>query len=77
MTGKPLQVEALSVPVGTVIAMWTFAAHGVNSRLPNSDTRWCVVYAYRNPGLPSRARWISDEYAKRRIPGAEGLLSLY
>jgi hypothetical protein len=35
------------------------------------------VYAYRNPGLPSNARWISEEYEKRRIPGAEGLLSLY
>jgi hypothetical protein len=76
-TGASLKVEALSVPSGTVIAMWTFAAHGVNPRLPNSDTRWCVVYAYRNPGLPSRARWISPEYEKRRIPGAGGLMSLY
>jgi hypothetical protein len=77
ITGESLQVEALSVPSGTVITMWTFAAHGVNPRLPKSDTRWCVVYAYRNPGLPSRARWISPEYEKRRISGAEGLLHLY
>ena len=77
ITGEPLAIEALSMPSGTVIAMWTFAAHGVNPRQSNSDTRWCVVYAYRNPGLPSNARWISEEYEKRRIPGAEGLLSLY
>ena len=76
-TGEPFQIEAPSVLSGTVIAMWTFAAHGVNPRLPDSDTRWCVVYAYRNPGLPSNARWISEEYEKRRVPGAEGLLSLY
>ena len=29
------------------------------------------------PGLPSNARWISEEYEKRRIRGAESLLSLY
>ena len=77
ITDDPLQIHALSAPPGTVIAMWTFAAHGVNPRQPSSDTRWCVVYAYRNPGLPSNARWISEEYEKRRVPGAEGLLSLY
>ncbi len=77
ITGEPLAIEALSMSSGTVIAMWTFAAHGVNPRQANSDTRWCVVYAYRNPGLPSNARWISEEYEKRRIPGVEGLLSLY
>ena len=77
VTGEPLQIHSLSMPPGTVIAMWTFAAHGVNPRQPGSDTRWCVVYAYRNPGLPSNARWISEEYEKRRVRGAEGLLSLY
>ena len=76
-TGEPLQIEALSTSSGSVIAMWTFAAHGVSPRKPGSDTRWCVVYAYRNPGRPSNARWISDAYEKRRIPGAEGLMSLY
>ncbi len=77
LTSEPFRIEALSVPSGTVIAMWTFAAHGVTPRKPGSDTRWCVVYAYRNPGLPSQARWISEDYEKRRIPGAEGMMSLY
>jgi hypothetical protein len=36
-----------------------------------------VVYAYRNPGRPSGARWISEEYEKKPIIGAEGLMSLY
>ena len=55
----------------------TTGLHAVNPRRPGSDVRQCVVYAYRNPGQPSRARWISADYEKRRIRGAEGLLSLY
>jgi hypothetical protein len=77
MTGEPLQIEQLTAPPATVVLMWTHAAHAVNPRLPNSPTRWCVVYAYRNPGRPSLARWISPAYEKKVIPGAEGLLSLY
>ncbi len=76
-TGEPLEIQALSVPSGTVVAMWTHAAHAVNPRKPNSDTRWCVVYAYRNPGKPSGARWITPEFEQKPIPGAEGLMSLY
>jgi len=76
-TGEPLKIEALSAPPGTVIVMWTHALHGVNPRKEDSETRWTVVYAYRNPGLSSSARWISEDFEKKIIPGAEGLLSLY
>lgn len=76
-TGKPLEIQALSVPHGTVILMWTHAAHAVTPRKQDSDTRWTVVYAYRNPGKPSGARWISHEFEQKPIPGAEGLMSLY
>jgi hypothetical protein len=74
--GAPLEIEALSVPPGTVIAMWTHALHGVSPRV-GQDTRWAVVYAYRNPGLPSRARWLSSAFEQRDLPGAEGLMGLY
>ena len=77
MTGEPLEIQELSVPAGTVILMWTHAAHAVSPRRANSDTRWAVVYAYRNPGRPSRARWLTPEFERKRIPGAEGLMSLY
>jgi len=77
VTGAPLQIEPLAVPPATVILMWTHAAHAVNPRLPDSPTRWAVVYAYRNPGRPSRARWISEAYEKKLISGAKGLMSLY
>ena len=77
VTGEPLAIQELSAPSGTVVLMWTHAAHAVSPRHANSDTRWGVVYAYRNPGRPSLARWITPEYEKKRIPGAEGLMSLY
>ena len=76
-TGQPLEIEALSAPPGTVALMWTHAAHAVSPRKADSDTRWCVVYAYRNPGRPSGARWINPEFERKPIPGAEGLMSLY
>ncbi len=77
LTGEPLEIQDLSVPDGTVVLMWTHAAHAVSPRQPSSDTRWTVVYAYRNPGRPSAARWISKEFEYKRIYGAEGLMSLY
>jgi hypothetical protein len=76
LTGEPLQIEQLAAPPATVALMWTHAAHAVNPK-QSTATRWCVVYAYRNPGRPSEARWISEAYEKKVIPGAEGLLSLY
>ena len=75
-TGEPLEIQALSVPPGTVVLMWTHAAHAVTPRKQDSDTRWTVVYAYRNPGRPSGARWITPEFERKPIPGAEGLMSL-
>ena len=61
--------------------MWTYAAHGVSARRPDSDTRWTVVYAYRNPGKLSGARWISQEYEdQRRFASSsplKDLISLY
>ncbi len=76
-TGEPLEIEALSAPSGTVALMWTHAAHAVSPRKEDSDTRWCVVYAYRNPGRPSRARWLTPEFERKPIPRSEGLMSLY
>ena len=77
MTMEPLEIQDLSAPAGTVVLMWTHAAHAVSPRRANSDTRWTVVYAYRNPGRPSMARWLTPEFERKRIPGAEGLMSLY
>ena len=76
-TGERLKIQPLSVPTGTVVLMWTHAAHAVSPRKQDSDTRWTVVYAYRNPGKPSGARWITPEFEQKQIPGTDGLMSLY
>jgi hypothetical protein len=77
ITHAPLEILPLSAPVGTVALMWTHAAHAVSPRKPDSNTRWCVVYAYRNPGRPSGARWVTEAFEQKPIVGAEGLMSLY
>lgn len=77
VTGEPLGIERLCASPGSVILMWTHALHGVTPRRAGSDTRWTVVYGYRNPGQPSRSRWISEAFEQRGLPGAEGLMGLY
>ncbi len=76
-TGDLLEIEALSVPPGTVVLMWTHAAHAVTPRKQESDTRWTVVYGYYKPGKDPGERWITPEFERKPIPGAEGLMSLY
>ena len=77
MTGQPLAIETMSVSAGTVILVWTHAAHAVTPRQESSDTRWTVVYAYRNPGQPSGARWISPEYeTQKRLDSTSPLKDL-
>ncbi|HAK51521.1 MAG TPA: hypothetical protein DCM54_06405 [Gammaproteobacteria bacterium] len=76
-TGEPLQIQYLDAPPGTVIVMWTHTLHGVTAKLPGTHTPHAVVYAYRNPGEPSEARWISEEFEKKSIPAGEELLPLY
>ena len=75
-TGDALQIEELEAPQGSVALMWTHAAHGVSARLPGSGTRWTVVYAYRNPGAESAARWITPEF-QASVDVEESLMTLY
>lgn len=77
VTGEPLEIVDLEVPEGSVIVMWTDALHAVTPRQSQSDTRWTMVTAYRNPGAPSRARWISPEFEINPPAGAESIMSLY
>ena len=77
VTGDELAIEGLDAPEGSVVVMWTHAAHAVTARRPESDTRWCVVYAFRRPGLPSRARWVTGDFERHPPAGAETLLPLY
>ena len=76
-TGEPLEIKTLSVPEGTVVLMWTHAAHAVTPRKQDSDTRWTVVYGYYKPGKDPGERWITPEFERKNIPGAAGLMSPY
>ena len=76
-TDEELKIEHLNAPPGSVIIMWTHAAHGVVARKLGSTTRYCVVYAYRNPGRASDARWISAGFESRPPPGCAALMPLY
>ena len=76
-TGEEMAVENLTAPPGTVALMWTHALHGVTPRKPGSDTRWCVVYAYRNPGLLSSARRISFAFEHKCRQPSGNLTDLY
>ncbi len=76
-TNKPLKIQTLSVPSGTVVLMWTHAAHAVTPRRQHSDTRWTVVYGYYKPGKDPGNRWITPEFEQKKIPGAEELMSPY
>ena len=71
-----MQIEELEAPQGSVALMWTHAAHGGSARLPGSGTRWTVVYAYRNPGAESAARWITPEF-QASVDVEESLMTLY
>lgn len=75
-TGEPLAIESLAAPPATVALMWTHAAHGVNPKRARGDTRWSVVYAYKNPGAESKARWITPAF-ERALAGSDSLMSLY
>lgn len=76
-TGEPLEIQTLSVPTGTVVLMWTHAAHAVTPRKQDSDTRWTVVYGYYKPGKDPGERWISPAFLQKTFPGEEDLMSLY
>jgi ectoine hydroxylase-related dioxygenase (phytanoyl-CoA dioxygenase family) len=40
LTGEPLAIRHLECPRGSVVCMWTHAAHGVSSKPVGSERRW-------------------------------------
>lgn len=49
ITGGPLAIERLVCPPGTVIVMWTHAAHAVQPKPMGTDTRYTLITGYRQP----------------------------
>lgn len=76
LTGDFLEMEVLEAPMGTVIPLWTHAAHAVDARKIDSSIRWAIVYSYRNPGEESSARYITEEFEQNPFLDTPPLLSL-
>ena len=69
LTGEPLAIRRLECPRGSVVCMWTHAAHGVDPKPAGSERRWAMITAYRNPGAPSVSRWMTPKYTGKPTPG--------
>eukprot|EP01043_Picozoa_sp_COSAG02_P006900 COSAG02_NODE_201_length_29473_cov_135.510213_26_plen_393_part_00 len=69
ITGEPLAIRRLECPRGSVVCMWTHAAHGVDPKPVGSERRWAMITAYRNPGAPSVSRWMTPKFTVKPTPG--------
>ena len=74
VTGKPLAIRKLSCPPGSVVVMWTHATHGVDPKPADSERRWALITAYRNPGglLDTETGitiWMTPKYRDAPTPG--------
>ena len=47
ITGKPLAIEHLELPPGSVVCCLSHGAHGVAPKGADKETRWCTLYAYK------------------------------
>ena len=78
VTGKPLAIRKLACPRGSVVVMWTHATHGVDPKPGDSERRWALITAYRNPGAPLDTEtgtaigfpnWMTPKYRDAPTPG--------
>jgi len=45
LTGEPLAIRRLEAPRGSVVCMWTHAAHGVDPKPVGSERRYAMITA--------------------------------
>eukprot|EP01046_Picozoa_sp_COSAG06_P043177 COSAG06_NODE_5619_length_3356_cov_3.849555_2_plen_163_part_00 len=67
--GEPLRIEHLACPPGTVIPMWTHAAHAVQPKQPDTPMRYTLITAYRQPRCHEVSKWITPAFYNRRTVG--------
>ena len=70
-TGKPLRIEEVVLPPGSVVVMWTHSLHAVNPKPYDSHTRWALITAYRNPHARDASGWITRRWARQPLLGME------
>jgi len=67
--GEPLRIEHLTCPPGTVIPMWTHAAHAVQPKQPDTPTRYTLITGYRQPQCREVSKWITPAFYNRKTVG--------
>lgn len=70
-TGKPLRIEEVVLPAGSVVVMWTHSLHAVNPKPNESQTRWALITAYRNPYARDASGWITRRWSRQPLLGLE------
>ena len=56
VTGRPLEMEHLALPAGSVVCCLSHAAHGVSPKAAGRQTRLCSLFCYRKPWTDGRAQ---------------------
>lgn len=69
ITKRSLKIEHLACPRGTVIAMWTHAAHAVEPKASGTDTRYTLITGYRQPQCHEVSKWITPAFYRRNTMG--------
>ncbi len=47
VTGRPLEIERLALPPGSIVCCLSHAAHAVAPKARERSTRWCSLFCYR------------------------------
>ncbi len=56
VTGRPLRMEHLALPEGSVVCCLSHAAHGVAPKAAGRQTRLCSLFCYRKPWTDGSAQ---------------------
>ena len=56
VTGRPLEMEHLALPAGSVVCCLSHAAHGVAPKAAGRQSRLCSLFCYRKPWADGRAQ---------------------
>ncbi len=72
VTGRPLEMEHLALPAGSVVCCLSHAAHGVAPKAVGRESRLCSLFCYRKPWADGRAQppWEVPPVWARPRPGA-------
>ena len=68
-TGEPLAIEHLTCPPGSVILMWTHAAHAVQPKPLWAAPRVALIAGFRQPRCHEVSKWMTPTFYRRPTVG--------